>query len=80
MKTKLFTFLVLFCSLVSLSFLDAQNPEWINYTNGKTIQALVIEGDNVWIGTTGGLVKLNKTTGEKTFYIKANVMKMIKLK
>jgi len=80
MKTKLFTFSVLCYSLVSLSFLHAQNPEWINYTNGQTIQDLVIEGDNVWIGTIGGLVKLNKTTEEKIFYNKANVMKMIKLK
>ena len=31
-----------------------------------------MEGDIVWVGTTGGLVKLNKTTGEKTLYSKAN--------
>lgn len=50
----------------------AQNPEWINLTNGDQVFALVSSGNDLWIGTDGGLVKLNKTTEEITFYNRAN--------
>ena len=64
-------------SLISIWFclgstVLSQNPEWINYTNGHEVNSVVIDGDNIWAGTNGGLVKLNKTTGEITFYNKAN--------
>ena len=39
---------------------------------GTNVNSVVVEGDNIWAGTNGGLVKLNKTTGESTFYNKAN--------
>jgi ligand-binding sensor domain-containing protein len=66
------TLIVMFYSLVSLSALYAKNPEWVNYTNGQYVPSLAIEGDNVWIGTNGGLVKLNKTTGEELFFNRGN--------
>ena len=66
------TFLMISYCIISFSVIYAQNPEWINYTNGQNVTSVVIEGNNVWIGTTGGLVKLNKTTGEKTFFNKSN--------
>ena len=51
----------------------AQDPHWINYNNGKSIMALAEEGDFMWVGTLySGLAKINKTTGEGTFYNKAN--------
>lgn len=50
----------------------AQNPEWINLTNGDQVSAIVSSGNDLWIGTDGGLVKLNKTTEELTFYNRAN--------
>jgi len=53
-------------------YTKAQNPQWINYTNGDNIQALAIEGNTVWAGTTGGLVGHDKTTGEQVFFNKAN--------
>jgi sugar lactone lactonase YvrE len=65
-------FLVLSIYLFSFSVLYAQNPEWINYTSVSNAISTVIEGDNVWIGTNGGLVKFNKTTGERTFFNKNN--------
>jgi len=53
--------------------LTAENPEWIQYTNGQQVQAVANDGNIVWIGTfRGGLVKLDKTSGEKTFYNTAN--------
>lgn len=54
----------------SLSY--SQNPEWINYTNGNYIPCLTEEGDYIWVGTSGGLVKLNKNTGSSIFYNKLN--------
>lgn len=50
----------------------AQNPDWINLTNGNEVSAIVSRGNDLWIGTDGGLVKLNKTTEELTFYNRAN--------
>ena len=52
--------------------LFSQNPEWLNFTNGETINCIAVEGSVLWISTTGGMVKLNKDTGEKTFFNKAN--------
>ena len=66
------TFLVLSYCIISFSVIYAQNPEWINYTSGQGVGSTAIEGDTVWVGTGGGLVKLNKTTGEKTFLNKGN--------
>jgi len=51
--------ILLFFFLVSLPICP-QNPEWINYTYGQEVKATVIEGSNVWVGTNGGLVKINK--------------------
>ena len=63
-------FLLVFYCMFSTPVLYAQNPEWMNYTNGQSIRATAIEGDAIWIGTEGGLVKFNKTTGEKIFLTK----------
>ncbi len=62
---------ILLFLLISIS-LHAQNPEWINYTSGKYVCTTLVEGDNVWIGTQGGLVKHNKKTWIKTYYNKGN--------
>jgi len=51
----------------------SQNPDWINYTNGQGVYALSDNGNELWIGAgQGGLVKLDKTTEEMTFYNSAN--------
>ncbi len=74
MKTKkVFHFIALFLIYcVGWEPLGAQNPEWEVYTCGDDITALAEEGDFLWVGTTGGLVKLNKLTGETTFFNNAN--------
>ncbi len=55
------------------AILIAQNPQWLNYTNGDNINALAEDGNNMWVGTSnGGLVKLDKITGIPTFYNKTN--------
>jgi ligand-binding sensor domain-containing protein len=62
----------LFAMMVICSFGRAQNPQWLNYTNGDQVNVIVEEGNYIWAGTAGGLVKLNKTTGIPTFFNKAN--------
>lgn len=64
--------LILFSIIGILLNSNAQNPQWLNYTNGDNIKALAEEGNNIWVGTEGGLVKLDKTTGNQTFYNKSN--------
>jgi hypothetical protein len=61
-----------FIFLLSVSSSYSQNPEWINYTNGNSVYALVEEGNFIWAGTNGGLVKIDKTSGASFFYNKAN--------
>ncbi len=63
-------FLALFLSFFSFAF--AQNPEWINFTAGNDVRAVAVEGNYIWVGTEGGLVKLDKTTGNMTFYNRSN--------
>jgi ligand-binding sensor domain-containing protein len=67
---KMIFLLLLFISLTG--FINAQTPQWINYTNGDNINALASEGNTMWVGTRGGLVELDKVTGISTFYNKVN--------
>ena len=69
MKKDYLLFIILVCFTISI---EAQNPQWIQYTNGNDVWALADEGNILWIGTFGGLVKLDKTTGTSTFYNNAN--------
>jgi len=45
---------------------------WINYTNGNEVNALAVEGDYVWAGTTGGVVRWNRTDGSYVKYTTAD--------
>jgi hypothetical protein len=71
MSMKKFYFLY-FALLLAFSGY-AQNPHWMNYTNGDHISSIAYEGEYLWIGTyNGGLVKLDKANGSTTFYNRAN--------
>jgi hypothetical protein len=53
--------LILITTFFSVSF----SQEWSVYLAGKQINCLADEGQYLWVGTAGGgLVKLNKSTGE----------------
>jgi len=39
-----------------------------NYMCGEAVYALAKEGENLWVGTNGGLMKLHRSTGGLTFY------------
>jgi ligand-binding sensor domain-containing protein len=71
MKRILINFLFFVIPFIPLALIS-QNPEWINYTNGDNITDIAIEGDIVWVGTTGGLVRIDKATDITIFYNKAN--------
>jgi ligand-binding sensor domain-containing protein len=58
---------------ISTNFLLSQTQEWVVYTSGRYIFCLADEGNYLWIGTWGGgLVRLNKMTGEFIIYDKWN--------
>lgn len=54
------------------SDLKAQYPGWNQYTSGKSIQAIVEEGDFLWVATSGGVALINKNTDEVKFITNAN--------
>ena len=64
--------IIILLMLILLLQCYSQNPEWINLTNGDRVYDLLSFKNNLWIGTDGGLVKLNKTTEEISFYNRAN--------
>ena len=65
--------LFVICAVACWSNCFAQYADWINYTNGQDAVVLSDNGNELWIGAfTGGLVKLDKTTEEMTFYNHAN--------
>lgn len=61
----------------SVGILDTEpcvdgDESWIQYTDGEDITVLVEDGNYLWVGTTGGLVQLDKTTGNTAFFNNAN--------
>ncbi|MGB3077271.1 MAG: two-component regulator propeller domain-containing protein, partial [Chitinophagales bacterium] len=59
--------------LITIANSFAQNPEWINYTNGNYVTSIAAQDSSVWVATYGGgLVKINKNTGETSFFNHAN--------
>ncbi|MCX7761424.1 MAG: hypothetical protein N2252_01155, partial [Candidatus Kryptonium sp.] len=61
-----------FVLLLASSILFSQNPEWVSFTYGNDVYAIAFESNYVWVGTSGGLVRLDRTTGAMTFYNKLN--------
>ncbi len=51
--------------------LQAQD-QWINYTNGKSVNSFADDGTSLWVGTLGGMVKVDKSTGAASFFDKTN--------
>ena len=62
------TFLLLLLLISLTSSIIAQIPEWKLYASGIRSQALAEEVNTLWVGTTGGLVELDKNTGNGVFY------------
>ena len=62
----------LFFSNTTLYCQSDKWSEWENQVNTRKIKSILVDGDYLWLATNGGLVKYNKTTGEKIFYNKGN--------
>jgi hypothetical protein len=45
--------ILLLIAFTGLIICNAQNPQWINYTNGDGILVMAEEGNYLWIGTWG---------------------------
>ena len=69
MSTQSTLVFLLFCASSSAL---SQIPQWANYTTAKSVNAIVQEGDSLWIGTEGGLVLYSISTGQSRFLNKAN--------
>ncbi len=67
---KLTFFMIIMFSTASVIY--GQNPQWINYPSENYILALADNGNTIWVGTTGGLVRLDKTTGALVCYNMTN--------
>lgn len=50
----------------------AENPIWTNYTNTDKVFAILDGSTHIWVGTDGGLVRINKSTEEVKCYTRAN--------
>jgi hypothetical protein len=64
------------CILVLVSiitYVKAQNSEWTVYNNhGKHVYVSKEYGNEMWVGTAGGLVIIDKNTEDQTFYTVSN--------
>jgi|GEM_PF-1966397 hypothetical protein len=69
-KNMIFKSLSVF--LLFLFQANAQFDGWQNFTNTTPITSLADNGQEIIVGTSGGIVKINKTTGNKTVLTKAN--------
>ena len=56
------------CLMLSCICTFAQLKNWSIYTNTDIVMCMQNDGEYLWIGTNGGLVKLNKQNGGKQFY------------
>ncbi|MDD2229265.1 MAG: two-component regulator propeller domain-containing protein [Candidatus Cloacimonetes bacterium] len=48
--------------------LSAQSPQSINCTDGHRATCTAMEADYLWVGSEGGLLRINVFTQERTFY------------
>ncbi len=58
--------------LILNSLIFSQHNGWQNYTDSRNVTGVVSDGNDWWIATTGGLIKINMETGAKTIYNHAN--------
>lgn|GEM_PF-1680365 len=65
-------FIIIVAAALTTLAARAQNGEWLNYTFTGNVTSLADAGGHLWVGTTNGLVRLTKATGERVVYTKAN--------
>ncbi len=66
MKNRaLFLIVIILCTLSA-----ATAEQWINLSTQPWAYCSALEGENIWYGANGGLVKFNTVSGDKTYYNK----------
>ena len=68
MKAKITLLMLLSLCIFAVS---AQS-NWTNYTNDRLISDVLVVGNNVWVGSQGGLTRTNTQTGEFQTYLPGN--------
>jgi ligand-binding sensor domain-containing protein len=66
-------FYLIFVLALSGLFLPAHaQNNWVNYTNGETVYDIASEGSIIWAGTSGGLLRIDTITGNRTWFNHSN--------
>lgn len=71
MKKFCFAVFVLF-GFLSVEVNFANTPEWIQYTDGKSINCLCIKDNYLYIGAVNGILKRNLTNGDEENFNNSN--------
>lgn len=62
--------LILLLLFLYYSYNIGQNPEWVYFSGGTKVKSFAEEGNYIWIASSAGVVKMDKTTGNKIYYNK----------
>ncbi len=70
---KPFSFLILLLFFFIRPTFSQNTPTfWLNYTDGKCVNDMVMDGDSLWIATNGGLTVIDTSGGNSFYYNHAN--------
>ena len=66
-------FLLLLSIPLSNISCSRSQESWVNFTNANCVITLATEGNYIWVGTDGGVVKWNINNGEYIKFTSADV-------
>ncbi|MGZ3866716.1 MAG: two-component regulator propeller domain-containing protein [Bacteroidia bacterium] len=72
MKTRLFIILISLFYLSEISV--AQYTDWIYLAKNSSPPSLAEEGNFIWMSSSSGVIKMHKTTGNKTYFNRTNCL------
>lgn len=55
-------------TLCLLSYFSFSQTNWINFVDDGDVKAIAFENETIWAATQGGLLKINKLTGEREIF------------
>jgi len=64
--------LILILLILSFNLRAQTNTQWLSFYSGVTITSFAQEGKYIWAGTTGGLIKIDTTSGSITRFNRNN--------
>jgi len=62
--------LILLILFLCYSYDIGQNAEWVYFSGGTNVKSFAEEENYIWIASNTGVVKMDKTTGNKIYYNK----------